>query len=448
MIASPESAEETGTDPQHFTKAVTELGETRPVMTTSAIFNEQGVKIVEKGVAINSGMYERLMQHKLSEPIENSVASLPTVNGEFLRETAETLLLQIPFFARMTEDPKVRALLLDVIAKIALPAPMAFQLTLACEVRHEVFIHSVQTALVAAWLARSPTALRFDVGVGMAAAAGLLHDVGMLHLDPVLLRPEHGLSGAQRRQLYSHPLIATVLLRRHPEYTKEMVRAVSEHHEYMNGSGYPRNLSGDGISPLGRILALAEVVSAMFVPDREAPEMRLSVLLRMNLHRYDAHLVTQVMHLLRPDQDAANTKTPPADDPVGKLRRVEDAVTQWPAELIKTPNLSRERADWLHALSLEAAQMLRTLANVGVTHDQLAQLGDDNIDVPLKMELTMLAAEAAWQLRAMARQTRRRWRAGPQGVYPPELQDWLGKVDELVSEGVPTDTLEGHDTNA
>src|SRR5262249_9239832 len=151
--------------------------------------------------------------------------SLPTVNGEFLRETTENLILQIPFYARMTEDPKVRALLLDVIAKIPLPAPMAFQLTLACEVRQEVFQHSVQVALTAAWLARSPTALRFDVG--MAAAAGLLHDVGMLHLDPVLLQPEHGLTGAQRRQLYSHPLIATVLLKRHREYSKDMVRAVA-----------------------------------------------------------------------------------------------------------------------------------------------------------------------------------------------------------------------------
>ncbi len=120
------------------------------MLTTSAIFNEQGVKIVEKGVAINAGMYERLMQHKLSEPIENSVASLPTVTGEFLRETTENLLLQVPFYARMLEDPKVRALLLDVISKIPLPAPMAFQLTLACEVRQEVFVHSVQVALTAA----------------------------------------------------------------------------------------------------------------------------------------------------------------------------------------------------------------------------------------------------------------------------------------------------------
>lgn len=40
-----------GTDPAYFTKAVTQLGENRPVATTGAIFNDRGVKILGRGVA-------------------------------------------------------------------------------------------------------------------------------------------------------------------------------------------------------------------------------------------------------------------------------------------------------------------------------------------------------------------------------------------------------------
>jgi HD-GYP domain-containing protein (c-di-GMP phosphodiesterase class II) len=435
--------EELHTNPQHFTKAVTELGEKRPVVTTTAIFNEKGVKIVEKGVAINAGMYERLMQHQLSEPIENSVSSLPTVNGELLRETAENLFLEIPFFARMGQEPGMRAMLLDAVSKIPLPPPMAFQATLSCEVRHEGFIHSVQVALIAAWLAKTPTALRFDVG--MAAAADLLHDVGMLHLDPVLLQPEQGLTSAQRRQLYSHPLIAKVLLTRHREYTKEVVRAVEKHHECLNGSGYPRNLAGDAISPLGRILGLAEVVSAMFAPASVAPEMRLSVLLRMNMHRYDALLIKRVMLLLRPDHDATSAMDLVLDDPVGRLCDIEDAIAQWPAALIKTPGLSKERLYGLNALAAQTAQLQRTLATVGIAREQLMQIGDGAMDDTVKVELSLLALEAAWQLRAMARQARRRCRAGPDGSYPPELQMWLDRVDAMVAEGVIQPVLDDLD---
>ncbi|MES2947892.1 MAG: HD domain-containing phosphohydrolase [Pseudomonadota bacterium] len=433
-------ATETPSDPQHFTKAVTELGEIRPVLTTSAIFNDKGVKIIEKGVAINAGMYERLMQHKLSEPIENSVSSLPTVSGAFLRESAEKLLQDEPFFARMTEDPKLRTLLLDVIHKIPLPGPMAFQLTLACEVRPEVFLHSVQVALIAAWLARTPTALRFDIG--MAAAAGLLHDIGMLHLDPVLLQPTQGLSSGQRRQLYSHPLIATVLLKRHPEYTKDMVRAVAEHHESLNGSGYPSHLVGDGISPLGRIVALAEVVAAMFTREHLAPEMRLSVLLRMNKHRFDATLVTKVMQLLRPEVDASNALSLEQEDPIARLCEIEDAISNWPIGLMKLPDLSKERLAGLNALATQAEQLQRALATVGIAREQLVQLRQTILDDTLKLELSLLAQEAAWQLRTMARQTRRRWRAGPSAIYPDALKAWLDRVDAMVADGAPATAMD------
>lgn len=424
--------EEIYTEPDHFTRAITELGNKRPVVTTSAIFNENGVKIAEKGVAINSGMYERLMQHKLSQPIENSVSSVPTVNAEILKQTAEDLIRNTPFFGRLAREPGMRSALLDAVARVPLPAPIAFQATLSYELRRESFVHSVQAALIAAWLATTHTSLRFDVG--MAATAALVHDMGMLHLDPILMQPEKSLSRAQRRQLYTHPLITTVLLKRHHEYPKEVIRAVEEHHEYLNGSGYPRNLAGDSISPLGRILGVAEVVSAMFGSDRVAPEMRLSVLLRMNKHRYDAALVDRIMQLLRPEQDAVEAMELVLDDPVKRLCDIEEAIAQWPSSLIDLPGLSAERLHGLSALTRQILQLQRTLATVGIAREQLLQIGDIDIDNTLKVELSMLALEAAWQLRAMARQARRRWRAGQDGVYPSELQNWLDKVDAIVTE--------------
>ncbi|WP_342616780.1 HD domain-containing phosphohydrolase [Rhodoferax sp. GW822-FHT02A01] len=434
------------TDSKHFTRAVTDFGERKPVLATAPIFNDKGIKVAEKGVAINADMYERLMQHRLSEPIENLVSSASTVDGKFLRETAENLFLQIPFLARMAADAGMRELLLDVVSKISLPAPIAFQVTLCSEVQYDSFIHGVQVALISAWLAKTPTSLRFDVG--MAATVGLVHDLGMLHLDPVLLQPEQVLSRTLRRQLYTHPLISAMLLKRHHEFPKEAVRAVEEHHESLNGSGYPRNLAGDAISPSGRILGLAAVVAAMFSHERRAPEMRLSVLLRMNMHRYDSVHVERVMRLLRPDQDAANAMSLVLEDPVRRLMDIEDAIAHWPSTLMKTPGLSKERLYGLNALAAQTAQLQRALATVGVAREQLVQIGDGIQDDIVKVELSLLAIEAAWQLRSMARQTRRRWHADHGEAYPDELQSWLDRVDDLTDEGSfhSGDTTKTHGT--
>jgi HD-GYP domain-containing protein (c-di-GMP phosphodiesterase class II) len=47
------------------------------------------------------------------------------------------------------------------------------------------------------------------------------------------------------------------------EFPWPVARIVLQHHERMNGSGYPGGLSGDGILPEARIMAVADVVEAM-----------------------------------------------------------------------------------------------------------------------------------------------------------------------------------------
>jgi hypothetical protein len=424
-------------DPGHFTKAVTDLGERQPLRATRAIYNEQGIKIAEQGAAVNARLYQRLLQHRLSAPLEESVAGADPVDAAQLREQAELQLLQVPLLARMAQDGKARAQLLDAVAKVPLPQALAFQLTLARELRHDSFVNAVRTALIAAWLSLTPTTLRFDMG--LAAAAGLLHDVGMLHLDPVLLEPRRSLSSGQQRQLYSHPLVSTLLLERYPQYPGEVLRAVAEHHEFLDGSGYPRALAGEQISPLGRVLALAEVAAAMLSPQQEAAEMRLSVLLRMNAQRFDAGLVARVLALLRPHQDRAGSAADSLllDNPVALLCEIDDTLAEWPHEVLHAAGLAPQRRAGLAALGEHSAQLQRTLANVGAARAQLEQLGAAQVDPLLSMELSLLARESAWQLRAMTRQARRRWRAEPQADdLPGALHDWLARAEAMVAQGL------------
>jgi len=419
------------TDPKHFTKAVTELGEKRPVVTTQAIFNDRGVKIIEKGVQVNAGLYERLMAHKLTVPIEQSVASTPTVTGQFLRAQAEQVMRDVPFFERIGSNTKTRSLLLDALTKLPLPSPIAFQLTLACEVRPVLFRHSIFMALFAAWMTQGLMVSRFDVSV--ASAAGLLHDIGMLHLDPVLLVPQSVIGNNQTRQLYSHPLVSEVLIERHHEYPRELLQAIKVHHEFLDGSGYPGSLAGDAISPLGRILSLGELVTSMLASDAQASELRLSVLLRMNEHRYDAALTGRVMQNIELQTELQSKGLGLMDDPVSRLLEIDATLSDWPTEMAQRTDLSAPRQASLAAVAEQSAQLRRTLAAVGVAPQQLAQLGGDALDAFLQLELTLLAQEATWQLRSLARQTRRRRHSEPDARYPDDLQAWLDRVDTLVA---------------
>lgn len=414
---------------KHFTHAVAQLGERQDVVASRAIFNTRGLKVVDQGAAINQRLYQRLMQHALAAPIEDSVVSADGVTGEALGSAAASILAQTPFFARLAHDSAARKTLLNVLETVPLPDAMALQLTVARAVRPEIYHHLVRTALVCAWLAMAQEKSRYDIG--MAAAAGLLHDIGMLHVDPVLLQPEHRLNRDLRRQLYAHPLISTALVERHHQYAREVVRAIAEHQEYLDGSGYPRGLAADAISPLGRIVALAQVVAAMFAPGRGAPEMRLSVLLRMNTHRYDEAMAMQLVALAQPQRDVMSAGLDLLDDPVALLCDIDAALLQWPLDLGAQSEPSPARQAGLALVSEHAVKLRRAMAGAGAAPEQLAQLGTDALDESLRAELALLTREACWQLRSLAREARRRWRSQADEVYPAALQAWLDQVDAL-----------------
>jgi hypothetical protein len=418
-------------DSRHFTKAITELGEKRPVMTTEAIFNDRGVKVLDKGVAINAKLYERLIAHKLPKPIEESLASSPEVTGAVLRQHAEYAMRDVPFFARIAENTTNAHLLLDTLESLVLPEAMAFQLLLALEVRPSLFRHSVWMALFASWMTIQPVVSRYDLG--LAASAGLLHDIGMQHLDPLLLQPSEALTSEQRRQLYSHSLVSKVLLERHHVYPVELLRAVQDHHEFLDGSGYPRSLQGDAIGPLARILSLGELVASRLESEGGAKEMHLAVQLRMNRHRYDAGLVARLERHLQPEINVLDAGVELLDDPVAQLLAIHATVLDWPVDYVMGLELASARREGMQAVAVQANQLRRTLATVGVADVQLAQLGPDSLDAPLRLELSLLGQEAAWQLRALARQTKRRWRMGTNVDYPAPLQGWLDRADALVT---------------
>ncbi|MEF7616778.1 HD domain-containing phosphohydrolase [Aquincola sp. MAHUQ-54] len=407
----------------HYLQTVVELGEKRPVTTSRAIYNTQGLKVLDKGVAINAQLYARLQQHQFDAPLDDTVSSSTTVTGRQLREAATALGAQLPFFARLMAEPGLRDLLLDGLEAVPLPPAVAFQLTLACEVRPTLFEHLVRSALLAAWLGYTPLAPRFDVT--MLCAAGLLHDLGMLRIDPVLLAPRQQLTAEQRRQLYSHPLLSAMLLERHHDYPRTLLRAVLEHQEYLDGSGYPRALAGDAVSPWGRLLSLAQMASAMFGSGGEAPELRLSVVLRMNPHRYDAGLVQRLTGLLDPRWPADASSPERLPRPAEVLADIDRLLADWPTAVLQARGITPERQARLGLVAVQCAQLRRTLADSGAAPQQLALLAGQPEDGQLQLELSLMAREAAWQLRTLARTTRRRWQAEADDMPGSSYAGWL-----------------------
>jgi HD-GYP domain-containing protein (c-di-GMP phosphodiesterase class II) len=100
--------------------------------------------------------------------------------------------------------------------------------------------------------------------VGLIAFAASIHDIGMTRLGERVTECAETLSDEERAAVRQHPEEGAELLK--PLETMGAVRdIVLTHHEWWDGSGYPRGLEGEAIPIGGRILAVVDAFESMTV---------------------------------------------------------------------------------------------------------------------------------------------------------------------------------------
>jgi HD-GYP domain-containing protein (c-di-GMP phosphodiesterase class II) len=137
--------------------------------------------------------------------------------------------------------------------------------------------HGISTARVVARLVRHDAEWRHRPHDAVLAA--LVHDSGMARVPPELLTHAGPLDDEQRRTVEGHCQAAVELVNTLWPDSAWLASAVGGHHERLDGSGYPGGLRDSQITPLARLLAVADVFVAQCTtrPHRAALETRTAL---------------------------------------------------------------------------------------------------------------------------------------------------------------------------
>ncbi|ODS32732.1 MAG: two-component response regulator [Candidatus Scalindua rubra] len=92
--------------------------------------------------------------------------------------------------------------------------------------------------------------------------AGIIHDIGKICISSEILNRSGQLTELEFNMIKTHPQVGYDMLKS-LEFKWPIAKIVLQHHERMDGSGYPSGLSGDNILVEARILSVADVVEAM-----------------------------------------------------------------------------------------------------------------------------------------------------------------------------------------
>jgi putative nucleotidyltransferase with HDIG domain len=147
--------------------------------------------------------------------------------------------------------------------------------------------------------------------------AGILHDIGKVAIpDSVLLKPGK-LNDIEYKLIQKHVEIGYDILIKSPMF-KDIANIIKEHHERVDGSGYPNALHGDEISLCGKIMAVADSFDAMttnriYKIKKEAPEA-LKEIEALSGIGFDSKVVDAALNALKDVRIEQNINQLPAND--------------------------------------------------------------------------------------------------------------------------------------
>ncbi|UCG88502.1 MAG: HD domain-containing protein, partial [Gemmatimonadota bacterium] len=143
--------------------------------------------------------------------------------------------------------------------------------------RHDyyTYTHSVNVSACSVALANRLRATdRRDLEA--IAAGALMHDIGKRHIPPYLLNKRGPLTDQDREQLQGHVRMGFEELCMRDDVTWAQLMMVYQHHERLDGRGYPSRLTSEEIHDWARICAVVDVFDAM----RSARPYRQRIALR------------------------------------------------------------------------------------------------------------------------------------------------------------------------
>lgn len=240
-----------------------QVHEIQPVQLSEPVFDGEGRKLCEKGTEFGAETAKLLREHTLSKPIEHCIS----LEQGFTAELVFGLILQNiqndPSMLAIHEQCNVEASLINCLKHFQEHKILLQKLNVLAIQIPDVFDQSV----FCAWMSLCALTLegRPQAELNIAFLAALTHDFGLLEIDPEIIFKTGELDPAEWVAMQQHPILgARTLKNLCYDVDAVVIRAVAEHHETPDGTGYPKGKIGKQLGDMGRLLFLLDSVNAIY----------------------------------------------------------------------------------------------------------------------------------------------------------------------------------------
>lgn len=214
---------------------------------------------------------------------------------------------------------KMRSIMMPLLEKVAKQKRLLGMLSDLVRPQTYNAHHAISVGMLATAISQK---MNFPEGqtiqLGLAAA---LSDCGMAKVDASIMRKTAFLTKEEYLEVKKHVIYSYQMIKDTPLLRQEMKQAVLQHHERLDGSGYPRGYKLQEISSFAQIIAVADVFHAMtserIYRMKESPYKVIEMLMQEEFGKFDLKVLHALQSLV--EQLTIGTKVQLSDGKIGEV---------------------------------------------------------------------------------------------------------------------------------
>lgn len=155
------------------------------------------------------------------------------------------------------------------------------------------YTHSVDVSVYSLGIGRELDL--FPTTLNLLGEAAILHDIGKSQVDINIVNKPGRLTADEFDQMKLHPTYAYQILVEHGIKNPAILSGVRDHHEKLDGSGYPKGLKNEDISKFARIIAIADIFNALTTRRSYKPALSTFEALKIMKHEMEGELDPELL---------------------------------------------------------------------------------------------------------------------------------------------------------
>jgi HD-GYP domain-containing protein (c-di-GMP phosphodiesterase class II) len=227
-----------------------------------------------------------------------------SVKSEIVYETSVELMNELLAEPNLASTSPRLEKVSRAVTTLVLNDPTAFSHLFTAS--HHDFYTATHMVNVGTWMVPLAYAMgHHDVDeLSHICQAGLLHDIGKTYISPELLNKTGKLTDEDWAILRRHPELGCTHLEQYERIHPLILTITRQHHERMDGTGYPDGITGDQMHPISKICAVVDSFDAMtaFRPFKQrtlSVNEALDILIKETPQKYDPAVMEAWIAMLR-----------------------------------------------------------------------------------------------------------------------------------------------------